>query len=132
MAWYAVYKTSDGELVSVGQTVGDDLESRGLASKEIPGPRGEREVWDRTLLEFVYVPPTPEEIEREQERPNAEERLRTIYTALGNWSDDAIAAEAAWDGWTAAQRMAAMKVVIDRFGKLCLGLRAIILLEARN
>lgn len=53
---------------------------------------------------------------------SAEQKRLKAMTALNQWATDASTAVAAWDGWTQAQKNAAMKTVVDRLGKLCSGL----------
>jgi len=49
-------------------------------------------------------------------RAAARDGIDTAYTALRAWADDAETAVAAWDGWTSAQRFAALKTAITRLG----------------
>ena len=55
-------------------------------------------------------------------RDEAPQRLRTAYAALRQWSQDADATASAYDAMTAAQRVAAQKQLITRFGRVCDGL----------
>ena len=50
--WYAVYETLTGRLVSVGSSVGPDLASRGLESKEYPSRPDQDGVWNEATLDF--------------------------------------------------------------------------------
>lgn len=52
--WHAVYRLSDGALVSVGTVVADPLPD-GLAAVPVDGPPGER-TWDGATLAFKAVP----------------------------------------------------------------------------
>jgi hypothetical protein len=55
MAWFAVYRLADGELVSTGTVIADPL-PEGLAAKEIDGdPAGL--VWNAAALQFEAPPP---------------------------------------------------------------------------
>lgn len=55
-----------------------------------------------------------------------EARLKKSYTTLRQWAQDARDEVAAWDSQTTAQRNAAIKVTIDRLGKLCDGMADLI------
>lgn len=55
-----------------------------------------------------------------------EARLKKSYTTLRQWAQDARDEVAAWDSQTTAQRNAAIKVTIDRLGKLCDGMADIL------
>ncbi len=52
MTWYAVYRASNGQLVSVGEVVADPLPD-GLASVAIDGPDIGTHEWDAAALSFV-------------------------------------------------------------------------------
>lgn len=64
--WYAVYRASDGELVSSGTVVANPLPA-GLVKKRIAGPPAER-LWDVDTLTLVDAPqvepepPTPDTV----------------------------------------------------------------------
>ncbi len=63
--WFAVYRESDGELVSIGTVVADPLRA-GLAKKLLTGePRRLR--WNASSLEFETPPPPPAQIDRVDE-----------------------------------------------------------------
>lgn len=55
LAWHAVYRKRDGELVSTGEAVARPL-PKGLASKRIARQGGPDEVWDPKRLRFVRAP----------------------------------------------------------------------------
>lgn len=55
-----------------------------------------------------------------------EARLKQSYSILRQWAADARTEVAAWDGQTTAQRNAAIKIIIDRLGKLCDGMADIL------
>lgn len=59
MAWFAVYRISDGRLVSSGGKVADTLKA-GLASKEYAERPGPDMVWDEAALDYVQGPAQPE------------------------------------------------------------------------
>ena len=55
MAWYAVYSSATGRLVSVGQVVADPLAGDWVASL-LAGRPGDGEVWDEGARQFVARP----------------------------------------------------------------------------
>lgn len=56
MAWYAVYVTATGELVSVGQVVADPL-NPSYSSKVLSGqPDFSTQMWDTVSLDFISKP----------------------------------------------------------------------------
>lgn len=84
--------------------------------------------FDETYKNGVLVTRTPRTVsDAEIQRRDAPTRLRQSYTALRQWQTDAQTAVAAWDGQTQVQKNATMKVVIDRFGKLCDGMADLLL-----
>lgn len=138
--WYAVYRTADGELGSVGTVVADTLPA-GYAKKAIPQPDTAdrqvngawgRDVWDKAALAFAFVAYDQAEQDRRNERPNAEAAMKQAYAALGQWATDAATASAAYTGMTAAQKNAAVTTLLDRFGKLCTLTRHVLLELGQN
>ena len=63
--WQAVYRVSDGAIVSVGTVIADPL-PRGLAKKPIAGPPGHVD-WNPTTLEFDSRPPPVPDVDRVDE-----------------------------------------------------------------
>jgi len=63
--WFAVYRTSDGKLVSLTTVVPGRLD-RGLAATPVNGPPA-REVWNQATLTFDPKPPDPPEVDRVEE-----------------------------------------------------------------
>ena len=62
--WFAVYRESDGEVLSYGTDVG--VLRAGIAKKRVAGPPG-REVWNTTTLELDAKPPPPPDVDRVDE-----------------------------------------------------------------
>ena len=52
MMWYVVYEIATGKLVSVGSSVGSDLASKGLTSKEYPFRPDQIGIWNEATLDF--------------------------------------------------------------------------------
>ena len=55
MAWQAVYRSSDGVLVSVGDVVADPLPA-GLATLNMAGPPADTVMWDAATRAFIPRP----------------------------------------------------------------------------
>jgi hypothetical protein len=85
---------------------------------------------DEVFENGVVVSSMPRTVSDEEvERRGTNDRLRAAYPLLRQWADDAAGAVGNWDGWTTAQRFAALKTVVDRFGKLADGLADLLLRE---
>ncbi len=78
--WFAGYRESDGELVSLGTVIADPL-APGLAKKLQPGPSKTRTTWNTTTLQFVDKPPHPADVDR------VDEFMDTLSFRLGNSRD---------------------------------------------
>lgn len=62
--WYAVYRVSDGALVSTGTSVADDatLAAQGLAKKPFAFDPRTGYIWNPSTLTFDVVAPPPETV----------------------------------------------------------------------
>ncbi len=87
--WYAIYRISDGELISLGTVVADRLPA-GLAKKPIPGPPSLQR-WNTSTLEFEAKPLPPPDVDRVDEfiarlpralRTQDETRVRAALVSL--------------------------------------------------
>lgn len=56
MTWYAVYETTNGRLVSVGQLLADPLPAN-LTSIELAGRPPDNQMWDEATHAFIARPP---------------------------------------------------------------------------
>ncbi|MDF2969697.1 MAG: hypothetical protein K0R61_147 [Microvirga sp.] len=59
MTWYAVYRTSDGELRSVGTVLAspEELSAAGLTAVQLADQPAQNSRWDQATRTFVSVPP---------------------------------------------------------------------------
>ena len=80
MTWYAVYRTSDGELLSIGSVVADPLPAGHAATEYVDRPEGR---WDAATLDFVAPAPVIPNLRKKEfinrftvvERENLKEML---------------------------------------------------------
>ncbi len=84
--WHAVYRVSDGQLLSIA-TVVDRLRP-GVASTPIDGPPG-REVWNTSTLQFDPLPPPLPDIDR------VDEIITAMTRSGGRFSEDEVRREVA-------------------------------------
>lgn len=77
---------------------------------------------DRTFIEGQIAGAVADSQAAAQEKDNeaaSKRRLGGAAANLQSWANDAAGVVAQWDGSTPAQKDAALKVVIQRFGILC-------------